>query len=166
MNKRLQRVMFATALAAMPFGTVFANEVIATVVDSKGGGRAVSFDMATDGGVAGFSFKMQMPGLMDKGFNLGSCVSQLPAGFDGGCSVVGDTVYVYAVSNRMDLTLPAGVVPIGQISLSIAPGAKSAGEIKISELSVGSASAKELPASARVVADRSDMRLGTSERIK
>jgi hypothetical protein len=144
----------AVALLVASAGFANANEVIATVVEDGRGKTSIALDMSTDGGVAGFSFKINVPGVSDSGYDLKSCVSELPSGFEGACSVVNGQVLVYAISNRMELTLPSGLVPIGNVTVKVDPSLKRTGEaVSIAELAVGSAEAKELPATARVEAD-------------
>ncbi len=79
-------------IAALALGAVMASsaanaaEVIVTAVPAKGT-IALSFDMVSDGDVAGFNFKVNVPGLATTSQKLPKCVAELPKGFSGDCSV-------------------------------------------------------------------------------
>lgn len=129
-----------------------ANEVVVTPV-ANGNTLSLAFDMATDGNVGGFNFKVAIPGLGEQAAKMGSCVAELPAGFQGECSVTKGGVYVYAVSNNPEVSLPKGVVSVGTVELTY-PGARAKlGEVapKVEELAVFDNQANPLPATSQVV---------------
>jgi hypothetical protein len=142
-------IAFITGLLSMS-ASVAAEEIVATIVE-QGGGTRLALDLNTEGGVAGFSFSIKVPGARNTQYDLGRCVAELPAGFDGACSLVDDKVYVFATASRMEVTLPAGIVPIGRIELSRGQG--KAGAIEIGDLSIADARAVERQASGRVVVE-------------
>lgn len=129
-----------------------ANEIVVTPVAS-GNTLSLAFDMVSDGKVGGFNFKVAIPGLGDRAGKTASCVAELPAGFQGECSVTKGGVYVYAVSNNPEVTLPQGVVSVGTVELTY-PGARAKlGEsaLKIEELAVFDNKANPLPVTSQVV---------------
>lgn len=146
------KIRFATVaallLAAAPLQ---AAELVVTPSPSKSG-VDVAFDLVSDGGVAGISFKLNVPGIKGGDEELSSCTAELPAGFDGVCKVHDGFVMVLATSNSSDIALPAGVHPMGKISLKYAPGfdASAKGAITVERLDIVDNDAKALPASATV----------------
>lgn len=143
----------ALALAACALPTAaFAAELVVTAAPSKGQ-LALSFDMVSDGDVAGFNFKVNVPGLSDQSRKLPQCVAELPKGFSGDCSVTKEGIYVYAVSNSPDIALPAGVNSIGKVVVSYPVAlAKAKGELglTVTELAAANNSAQEISISSRV----------------
>lgn len=123
MNKLSISLAVAALLAA---GSVSANEVIATVVsDAKAkGATPIAIDINSSGGAAGFSFKIEIPGVSEKNAKLQGCLVDLPKGFTGGCSVAKGGVFVIASSDHPSITLPAGLVSVGTVHVTRGPIAK------------------------------------------
>jgi hypothetical protein len=118
----------AIALAALlAAGSVSANEVIATVVaDAKStkGATPIAIDISSTGGAAGFSFRIEVPGVDESSAKLQNCLSELPKGFTGGCNVTKGAIYVIASSDHPSVTLPAGLVSVGTVLVNRGPVAK------------------------------------------
>ena len=149
---KISQKFVAALLCTVPFvGSASANEIYATVIEGARGKTSIAFDIESNGGVEGFSFKVNIPGLVDSGHNLSRCVNELPAGFQGACSVVNGQLLVYAISNRMGVGLPAGVASVGRVDLAVdASFQKGRSEYTITEIALGSGSAQELPATAKI----------------
>lgn len=124
---KMSSISFAIA-ALFAAGSVSANEVIATVVsDAKGrGATPIAIDINSSGGAAGFSFKVEVPGISEKNAKLQGCLADLPKGFTGGCSVAKGGVFVIAASDHPSITLPAGLVSVGTVHVVRGPVAKGA----------------------------------------
>jgi hypothetical protein len=153
MKMRMTAIAATLAFAAsMP---VSANEVLVTPVATKGNQLALAFDIVSSGEVAGFNFKVSVPGLQEKAGGVASCVADLPKSFDGGCSVTKGGVYVYATSNSPDVALPSGMVSIGKIVLNYADANKigHGAMAVVEELALFDNQAKALTAKAQVVVD-------------
>jgi hypothetical protein len=151
----IRRATLAAALFAVS-AVASANEVIATVVPgAKGSPTAIGLDMASAGNVAGFSFRIDVKGVKLEKANLSGCVNV--KGFTGACSVAKGSVYVYAVADRKETVLPAGVTSIGKIFLPSTPAiAKAAAgglKVEITELSSSDPEAQSLDTTARVEAN-------------
>lgn len=151
MKIRMLAIVAGASLAASM--AVSANEVVVTPVATKSSQLALGFDIVSSGDVAGFNFKVAIPGLSDKAGNVASCVAELPKGFDGACSVTKGGVYVYATSSSSDVSLPAGMVSIGKIVLNYEGAAKVGGQVKpvVEELAMFDNQGKALTAKAQVV---------------
>ena len=125
--KTLSKILSLAALVAA--GSVSANEVVATVVaDAKStkGATPIALDIMSSGGAAGFSFKVEIPGVQEANAKLQGCLADLPKGFSGGCSVAKGGVFVIASSDHPSITLPAGLVSVGTIHVVRGPVAKGA----------------------------------------
>ena len=142
-------------VAGLVMGCAHANEVLVTPV-ANGNTLSLAFDLVSDGKVGGFNFKVAIPGLGERAGKVSSCVAELPTGFQGECSVTKGGVYVYAVSNSPDVSLPQGIVSVGTVELTY-PGARAklggADTPKVEELAVFDNKANPLPATSRVVLD-------------
>lgn len=151
MKTRMLAIVAGASLAASM--AVSANEVVVTPVATKSNQLALGFDIASSGDVAGFNFKVSLPGLAEKAGGVSSCVAELPKGFDGACSVTKGGVYVYATSSSPDVALPAGMVSIGKIVLNYDSAAKVGGQVKpvVEELAMFDNQGKALTAKAQVV---------------
>lgn len=140
-------IVAALLLAAAPLQ---AAELIVTASPTKAG-VDVAFDLVSEGDVAGISFKLNVPGIKGDDKELNSCTAELPVGFDGACKVHDGFVMVFAASSSPELALPAGVNPLGKISLQYAPGADSSKQaITVDRLDVVDNDAKALPVSVTV----------------
>jgi hypothetical protein len=147
--------ILASALCIAFAGTVSASEVLVTVVDSgaaKNGGTqsSVALDVSSNGNVAGFSFRLSIPGLDEKSVDLSKCVAEVPTAFQANCNVIDDAIMVIGMSMDPGVSLAAGVAPIGRVSFS---RGKAAGEIAVTELALGGQDAKAISATAKVDSD-------------
>lgn len=144
-------IALALAACALPT-TAFSAELVVTAAQSKGQ-LALSFDMVSEGDVAGFNFKVNVPGLSDQSRKLPKCVAELPKGFSGDCTVRKEGIYVYAMSDSPNVALPAGVNSIGQVVISY-PAAlvksKGALGLTVTELAAANNNAQEISISSRV----------------
>ena len=124
--KTVSKILALAALVAA--GSASANEVVATVVaDAKSkGATPIALDIMSAGGAAGFSFKVEIPGVQEANAKLQGCLADLPKGFTGGCSVAKGGVFVIASSDHPSITLPAGLVSVGTIHVVRGPVAKGA----------------------------------------
>lgn len=111
----------ASLLFAMS-GSSAASDVIASVAKAGKQGMVIGLDLVSDGNVSGFDFKVNIPNLDSKSVRLDACTAELPKSFSGHCSVVGESVYVYVVGNRLDSVLKPGPVAIGKIYLNTVSG--------------------------------------------
>ena len=152
MNTRVVALTVVTALLGFA-GSASANELIVTPVASKAGQVSMAFDIVSSGDIAGFNFKVSMPGLVKKKGELASCVAELPKGFSGACSVQDGGIYVFATSDSPSVSLPAGVVSVGTVSVSYnAPLAKARGQsaLTIEEFAFFDNKANPLAVKARI----------------
>lgn len=153
MNMSVKAAVVAIALGV---GSVSASEIIVTPMATGEGKISLAFDIVSDGGIGAFNFKVNVPGLKDKAGSLGSCVAELPTGFQGECSVTKEGIYVYAVSNNPNVSLSRGVVPVGRVELTY-PGARAklGGALvpTVSEVALFDNQAKALPVTSRVELD-------------
>lgn len=145
-------------VAGLAFGvsmSASANEVLVTPLATKSNQLALAFDIDSSGEVAGFNFKVSVPGLREKAGNVSSCVAELPKGFDGACSVTKGGVYVYATSNSPDVALPAGLVSVGKIVLDYSDASKVGRDLSpvVEELALFNNQGKALVAKSQVVLD-------------
>lgn len=145
------KIRFVTAALLLASAPLYAAELIVTPVESKNGVE-VAFDLVSEGDVAGVSFKLNVPGVKAGAKELGDCTAELPSGFEGSCKVHDGFVMVVANSASPDIALPAGVHPMGKISLKYAPGfdASAKGAISVERLEIADNSAKALPASVTI----------------
>lgn len=152
MNARIIGLGILTALFGV-VGSTAANELVVTPVMSKSGQVSMAFDIASAGDVAGFNFKVNMPGLVKRGGEQASCVAELPRGFSGACSIQDGGIYVFAVSDSPSFSLPAGVTSVGKISVNYAESLAKAGgrnAFSISELAFYDNQAAPLSVKAQV----------------
>lgn len=141
--------IIAATLAVVFSGSVMANDLIASVENSKAarGGSAIGLDIVSDGTIAGFSFAVEVPGVDTKNIVTKGCAKDLPKSFTAGCNFVNGKLYVIASSDKAGVTLPAGVVPVGSIVIT---GVQKAGPIKISGLEFSDDVGKSAPGTAKV----------------
>jgi hypothetical protein len=151
-----QLISFAACVFACSATLATANEVMVTNVSSAKDQKnsALAIDIVSDGSVAGFSFRVDIPGLVDSSAKLGGCVAELPKGFQGGCSVVKGSVYVIASSDSASLTLPQGVTKVGTIYYSRRNASKDAGQsIQVVGAEFSDNNANSVSGTAKVLAD-------------
>ncbi len=143
---------FAVA-GLMLAGSVSAGEVLATLADdakSAKGGTPIALDIVASGGEAGFSFKVEVPGILESS-NLKSCLAELPKGFTGGCSVAKGGVFVIASSDSPSVTLPSGLVSVGTIYVEQGPIEKGAdSSIRITQVEFSDNSGNSTAGTAKV----------------
>ena len=153
----MNKILTAALVSAFGFSAIAsANEVIVTPMATGADKVSVAFDLATEGGVGAFNFKVDLPGLQAKAGRVTGCTAELPAGFQGECAVNAGGVYVYAVSNSPNVSLPAGVVPIGKVELTYAGArAKLGGEVvpTVGELAIFDNQGRPMAAKSRVELD-------------
>lgn len=126
MNRKI--VLAVAALFAA--GSANAAELLASVESVKGGATAIGLDLVSDGTVAGFSFSIEVPDVEAKAIRSTNCVSQLPKGFSAGCGYGAGKLNVIAWADAPGTFVPAGVTPIGTVTVA-SPLAK-ASSIRIS----------------------------------
>lgn len=115
-------ILVAFASIALPLSA--ATVVVTPVVSNEG--TQLAMDLRTDGNVAAFSFRIDVPKSMQSARpSLGSCVSQLPAGWSGACNFTKGAVYVFAESTELK-PLPAGLQALGTVSLNGSKGPTTA----------------------------------------
>jgi hypothetical protein len=81
---------------------------------SKGNVNVLSFDIVGED-ISGFNFRVRVPGLAGAKIESSGCVSELPAGFDGRCSVNGDVISFFVMGDT-EVPLPVGLSAIGRMS--------------------------------------------------
>lgn len=108
-----------------------ANGVVATVENAKGSNTAIALDLQSDGKIAGFSFRIEVPGVNEKAANVKGCLAEMPKGFSASCSVAKGAVYVIGAADTMGKTLPAGLVSLGTIHLARDASLAKSGEIRV-----------------------------------
>jgi hypothetical protein len=146
-------------LAALFSSVAIGNEVLVTVVDGgdqakRGGSHTfAAIDVSASDAIAGFSFRVNVPGLHPKRVDLSKCVSDLPKGFDGKCSAIDGAVVFVAMSMSPDVSLPAGVSSVG--SISFASASKSDG-ITVTELAMGTQDAQPVAAVAKIATESNE----------
>ena len=153
----MNKTIIAAMAASLGFSAIAgANEVIVTPVATGADKVSIAFDLATEGGVGAFNFKVDLPGLQAKAGRVTGCTAELPSGFQGECAVNAGGVYVYAVSNNPEVALPAGVVPIGKVELTYAGARAKLGSAvvpTVGELAVFDNQGRPLAAKSRVEMD-------------
>ena len=121
--KRTQ--LLALIVAALSATSAFgagSNELIGTVERaSSKNTAAIAMDIVSDGTIAGFSFRVEVPGLDQGSAQIKGCVVELPKGFTANCNAVADGVMVIASSDVAGVMLPKGIVPVGKIYVSRRP---------------------------------------------
>lgn len=144
-------VRIAGCVLAMSAACASASEVLVTNINaSKGGdGGALAIDVVSDGKVAGFSFRIDIPGVIEKSVNLKSCVAELPKGFQGGCSVVKGSIFVIASSDSANVAIPQGVAKVGTIYYK----RSGTGAIQVVGAEFSDNSANSVAGAAKVLAD-------------
>lgn len=106
------------------------SEVLFNVESSKrSGASAISFDIVSNGDVAGFNFSVDLGPSSSKKIDTSSCISDIPKGFTGGCQFANGKLNVIAYSESPGNLIPKGVSSIGFV---LVQGLKSS--IKISNL--------------------------------
>jgi hypothetical protein len=148
----MNRIATTTLLAALGLAAApaFASEVLATVVSGGKAGNGIALDIVSDGGIAGFSFAIEVPGIDEKRVNLKGCAADLPSNFKGQCSVAQGKIMVIAASDNPSVTLGQGVVKVGTVYFSRAAGAKAGGDIQITGVEFSDNNAKSQPGTAKV----------------
>lgn len=151
------KTFLAIAVLSLTAAPALSAELLVTAAPS-GNKLSVAFDLVSDGDVAGVNFKLNVPGLADTKAKLPKCIAELPTGFSGGCSITKGGVYVYATSDSPNISIPAGLSPIGRVILDnpagLAKGGRSVG-LTVSELAVFDNNAKAISVSSRVDAETS-----------
>lgn len=146
------QIFCIAAALGLVSASAFSAELVVTAVPT-GNNMAVAFDLVSEGNVAGLNFKLNVPGLAESKAKLPKCVADLPSGFSGGCSVTKEGVYVYATSDNLGITIPAGVASIGSVVIAN-PAARakagSAPKLTVSELAVYDNDAKAVTVNSRV----------------
>jgi hypothetical protein len=149
MNKIATSMLLAAlGLASSP---VFASEVMATVAPGKGN-TGLALDIVSDGGIAGFSFAIEVPNLDEKSVNLKGCLSDLPQGFKGGCSVAYGKIMVIAAADQPSGALGQGLIKVGKVFFSQS-GAKAGEGIQVTGVEFSDNNAKSQPGTAKVQAN-------------
>ena len=119
----------AVAAGLLAAGNVSAAELLASVEQVKGGAMAIGLDLVSDGSVAGFSFAVEMGAIEAKAVRTGNCVSQMPKGFTAQCAFNQGKLFVIASADSAGTLLPAGVTPVG--TLTVASPLAKASSIRI-----------------------------------
>jgi hypothetical protein len=122
--KRVKSLFVCAGMLLAYGATASSAELVVTTgkTQSKAGTAALlSFDLASNGNVAGFEFKIDMPETLDKkGIVLSNCVSDLPKNFVAQCGLM-DTGDVLVFVFSPDSVLPAGVHSVGTVSFAGLP---------------------------------------------
>ena len=139
-------VVAAMLLAGV--SSVSAAELLASVESVKGGAAAIGFDLVSDGSVAGFSFSIDVGGAEAKSIRSGNCVSQLPKGFTASCGYGAGKLHVMAFADVPGTFIPAGVTPVGSITVA-SPLAKASG-VRISNFETSNDNGVSTPGTAKV----------------
>jgi len=115
----------------------------------------IGLDLVSDGTVSGFDFKVRIPGLDIKSANLKTCAAELPKGFTGQCSAVGDMVYVIASGDALNSVLPAGMIPVGKIYLrtKIESASRPTGTVEVVEANMSDTTGKTVSAIAKILSE-------------
>lgn len=136
MKKYISIIAFSVL---MSFSAGAAELLVTSAADAKGAkpSRAslnatdsVALDFVSDGDVVGFQFNIPLPkGVGEKQVNIKSCVSEVPSIYFSNCSVAKGHVIVQVANDAGD-AVPAGVFPVGRLSLS-GFSAKDLGAIQV-----------------------------------
>jgi hypothetical protein len=162
-------IVLLAGLSFAIFASVAKAAEIVVTPAKKGSALSFSLDLVSSGDVSVFDFHVVVPGSSGAKADLSGCISELPSNFTGGCNFIEGKVVVVVYGH--DATpLPAGIVPIGSVSL-IMPGtaargellakepasidprhaSRSSGQLRIENLTVGNAAGKALDAKASVL---------------
>lgn len=110
--------LLVAVAASVAFSSVAsANELLVTPSQSKGASPSIALDIVSDGDVSGFQFALDFGNAKIAKADVSRCLSELPSSFAGKCQQVGSKIYVIAMANQMT-TLPAGIVPVGSVTVS------------------------------------------------
>lgn len=147
--------VIAIAAAATSFSTN-AAELLLTSGASKSkesrsikGTRAesIALDFVSDGDTVGLQFNIPLPkNAKPEQVNIKSCTSEVPATYFSNCSIAKGHIIVQ-VANDDGTPIPAGLFPIGKISLN-GITAKDLGEFS---LVAADKNAEAIPTSVRVI---------------
>lgn len=148
----MNRIVISTLLAGLGLATAapaFGSEVLATVAAGKGN-TGIALDIVSDGGIAGFSFAIEVPGISEKSANLKGCIAEIQAkGFSGGCSVANGKIMVIASADKPSTLLPQGLVSVGKVYFSQS-NAKAGGAIQVTGVEFSDNNGKSQPGTAKV----------------
>lgn len=112
----MKSIIFGAVLALCSF-CAGANELLITPSMAKNG-SSFSIDFVADGEAVAFQYNIALPkGVAPDQVNLKSCASDLPAPYVGQCSVAKGQIIGF-VANDTNEPFPAGVLPVGKISIS------------------------------------------------
>ena len=148
----MNRIVISTLLAGLGLAAAapaFGSEVLATVAPGGKGNTGIALDIVSDGGIAGFSFAIEVPGISEKSANLKGCIADLMKGFSGGCSVVNGKIMVIASADKPSTLLPQGLVSVGKVYFSQS-NAKAGGGIQVTGVEFSDNNGKSLPGTAKV----------------
>lgn len=140
MNISKKAVALGLAVSMLSLASVAgANELVVTDSASKKGGQQLALDFMNSGEATAFEFEVNVP----KGVvpNTSKCVSELPKSHVGACHFdAKNSKIVVMVYSNDNAALPAGIVPVGKISVDSA----AKGSIVASNLLVAGQSAQKL----------------------
>ena len=146
----MKKILISSAFALAAFaGSASAHEVMATVESAGKAGRGIAIDIVSDGGIAGFSFRIEVPGINEKTANVKGCTAKL-VGFTGECAVSKGGINVIASANAPATTIQKGVVSVGEIYFTTSD-AKAAGGIQITGAEFSDNSGNSTAGTAKVV---------------
>lgn len=113
----MKKIALMAALVVTSFG-VSASELMVTPAIAKNGTSVFSLDYVADGNVVAIQYNFALPkGVTADQVDLSQCAVDLPAGLEGGCSIAKGQIVGFAI-NDANVPFPAGVLPIGKISIA------------------------------------------------
>lgn len=140
----MKSIFFGAALALCSF-CAGASELLITPSLAKGG-STFSIDFVADGEAVAFQYNIALPkGVEADQVDLKACAIDLPSQYVGQCSVAKGQI-IGIVANDNNEPFPAGVLPIGKVSISGA----SVRNLNVLKLEVAGADARVLPSSVSV----------------